>query len=388
MFKTSEHDFGSIAKGAKAEFEFSFKNLYVEDVRVASAVSSCGCTSVSIKDNKRVLKTHETGAIVASINSSTFIGSKGATITVRFDPPFWGEVQLHVRSNVRGDFVLQPGSAAFGVIDQGTAALKTIEASSPGNPNLRIVEVRSSNPHLSAKIIDRGRSWQQAQYQVQVRIDETAPPGYIHDHVMLVTNDYRSGQVPLLVEGQVRPAISISPEALFMGVLKPGERASKNVVIRAKEPFVIKKITAPGEGFEFDTSGEQAPKAVHVIPVTFVAGDEPGKVVQAIQIETDRNMKGELVAQVFVAGPDGKVPDAPASREPAKLETGEAAAPLASPQRRDPAAAAAPALVRPQVDDLPDRPILSRSAFRDRTRQQRYEELLRRNGPSPSSGGR
>ena len=34
MFPQSKHDFGSVARGAKAEHEFEFSNIYVEDVHV------------------------------------------------------------------------------------------------------------------------------------------------------------------------------------------------------------------------------------------------------------------------------------------------------------------------------------------------------------------
>ncbi len=421
MFTDSRHDFGTIAKGAKAEFEFPFTNLYVEDVHVASVSSSCGCASVRVKDNKRLLKTRQTGAIVARINSSTFVGSKNATITVKFDRPYWAEVQLHVSAYVRSDVLLRPGSVQLGSVEQGSAVEKKIVISSPGGRSLHIREVRSANPHLSGKIIETGRTGRQTGYELRVRLDANAPAGYVRDHLVLVTSDHRNSQVPVLVEGHVRSAISISPPALFMGVLKPGEKVSKKFVIQANEPFVIKKIRTAGEGFEFDTSAEQAPKQLHVIPVTFVAGDEPGKIVQAIQIETDhQDLQGELLAQIMVVGPDGKVPESTA--EPARPGALEP-----DPTTVAPPAANPPRLARPDLDDdLPDRPILRRfprlhqlvrerdaaarerelrlrggtptlaprrsgepasPQFRNEAQRRRYEDLLRRNGASPAANG-
>ena len=67
MFETTEHNFGSVARGAKTEFEFKLKNIYVEDVHIESVRSSCGCTTPSIKTE--MLKTYETGAIVARRNA-------------------------------------------------------------------------------------------------------------------------------------------------------------------------------------------------------------------------------------------------------------------------------------------------------------------------------
>ena len=76
MFKETTHDFGTVARGAKAEYRFEFSNIYLEDVHVAAVRSSCGCTSVHIE--KEALKTYEKGAIVATLNTGSFQGQRGA----------------------------------------------------------------------------------------------------------------------------------------------------------------------------------------------------------------------------------------------------------------------------------------------------------------------
>ena len=40
MFEKKSHNFGTVARGAKADFEFKFKNIYLEDVHVSSVSSS------------------------------------------------------------------------------------------------------------------------------------------------------------------------------------------------------------------------------------------------------------------------------------------------------------------------------------------------------------
>jgi hypothetical protein len=74
---------------------------------------------------------------------------------------------------------------------------------------------------------------------------------------------------------------------LFLGILQPGQKVTKQLVIKGKKPFRILSVAADGDGFQFDTSREREAKQVHVIPVTFVAGTEPGKINKTIRIETD-----------------------------------------------------------------------------------------------------
>ena len=37
MFKDTDYDFGTVARGAKAEHRFVFENIYMEDVHIANA---------------------------------------------------------------------------------------------------------------------------------------------------------------------------------------------------------------------------------------------------------------------------------------------------------------------------------------------------------------
>lgn len=286
MFSTTVHDFGSIARGSKAEFEFVVTNLYQEDVHLASVRSSCGCTHVEIKQ-PALLKTYEKGAIVARINSLAFLGHKGATITVTIDKPYYAEVQLQSRVFIRGDVVFEPGSVDLGTVDRGTGVEREIAVNYAGRNDWQIVAIKSANPHLSGQLTETQRGGGLVSYRLRVRLDEKAPVGYLRDHLILVTNESQSPEIPLAVEGVVQPGIAVTPTALFMGVLQPGQKVTKQLVVRAKKPFRILSITCDDPSFTFDTSSEQTAKPVHLIPVSFVAGDEAGKVSKTIHIVTD-----------------------------------------------------------------------------------------------------
>jgi hypothetical protein len=285
MFETIDHDFGTVARGAKAEFEFVLSNIYMEDVHIASARSSCGCTNVSIKNP--LLKTYEKGVIVATLNSRSFYGRKGATITVTIDRPFYAEVQLHVSSYIRSDVVVHPGSVQFGSVSQGSPAESRVAVNYAGRPDWKILEVRSANPHLSGEVVETSRGGGQVGYELLVHLDSDAPLGYLQDHLVLVTNDRNSTQVPVPIEAKVESGLMVSPSSLFMGVVQPGQKVTKPLVIRGARPFRILSVTCDDASFEFDTSGETEPKVIHLIPVTFVAGADSGKIAKTIRIETD-----------------------------------------------------------------------------------------------------
>lgn len=300
MFKVADHDFGSVARGAKVEFPFVFENLYMEDIHVAGVRASCGCTTPRVENDS--LKTYEKGAVVAHFNTDTFLGQRGATLTVTIDRPFYAEVQLHVRGNIRGDVVVDPGSVQVGSIDQGTELDQTVAVNYAGRSDWQIIDVKSSNPHITGQVVPTLRADGQVSYQLKVHVDPSAPAGYLNDRLMLVTNDAAGQQIPVVVEGRVMPSITVSPTALFMGVVQPGQKVTKQLVVRSKKPFRILGVSCEDKAFVFDTSKETAPRELHLVPVTFTAGTDAGKIVKTIKIETDQGeMKPELAAYAVVA---------------------------------------------------------------------------------------
>lgn len=299
MFNVTSHDFGTVARGADAIYEFNLQNIYEEDVHVAAVRSSCGCTSPSIKNGE--LKTWEKGAIVCKFNTDSFLGEKSATVTVTIDKPYYAEVQLNVRGHIRGDVVFQPGAVKLGSVDQGETASAKVNVAYAGHNNWQIMDIRSDNPHLAVEMSEPMRAGGRVSYDLTVKLKEDAPVGYIQDHLTLVTNDGRNPNITLPVEGKVAPAVTVSPAALALGELSPGETVEKKLIVRAKKPFKITSIQCDDKSFQFAPPSDEA-KMLHFIPVTYTAGGKTGNQSQKIVIETDiaGGAAGETIATVNV----------------------------------------------------------------------------------------
>ncbi len=246
--------------------------------------------------------THEKGAIIARFNTDAFVGARGATVTVTFDKPFFAEVQLAVRGFIRNDVVFQPGSADFGTVDQGKRSARTITLSHAGRPDWRITDVRSSNPHLSARATEESRNTSQVTYQIAVRLDAKSPPGYLTDRLTIVSDDGQSHEIRLPVSGLVQDSLSASPSPLFLGVVAPGQKANKQIIVRGREPFHITGTVCKAPGFQVSAPDADAEKPLHVVPVTFVAPTDPGRMEATIQIETSLGTVTPIRAFGEVAG--------------------------------------------------------------------------------------
>jgi hypothetical protein len=305
MFPVTSHNFGTVAKGSKTEYRFVFRNVYEEDVHVVGVRTSCGCTSPTV--TKKDLKTHETAEVVATFNTRTFQGQHGATLTVTFDKPFYAELQLRVAGNIRGDVTFDPPFVDLGSVDLGKGAERQVRVTRLGSAPWEIKDVRSANSNFEVSLSRPTREGGRTIYDLTTRLKPGAPAGYVKGQLILVTNDPRATQIPMDVEGRVVAEVTVSPQLLALGSVPAGETVTKNVVIRANREFKITGVFCSDGCLTCEPKTNAA--RVHILPVTFQAGDMVGKVERELRIATDLGEGAvpmvTVQAQVEAGGDDG-----------------------------------------------------------------------------------
>lgn len=295
MFATTSHDFGHVARGAKAEFAFELQNLYEEDVHIADVRTSCGCATPTI--TRPTLKTWEKGAIVTTLNTRSFVGQRSSTLTVVIDKPYYAEVYLTITGNIHGDVDFQPGSVSFGEIEMGRSAEQVVTVTYRGRGAWQIRDIRSASEHLEVELSDPVRQLGQTTYRMLVRLKPGTPPCTLQEELILVTSDQRMPTVQLAVEGRIAPPLSISPSPLLFGTLHPGQTATKQLVLTGKQPFRVLGMSSDLPGVEFKVAGDVIRK-VHLVPVTLTAREKPGDFFGTIQVETDLASGSRAACQI------------------------------------------------------------------------------------------
>lgn len=301
MFDHTTHDFGMVPRGAEVEHRFTFENIYLEDVHVKSISSSCQCTMVKVTEPS--LKTYAKSQVVATLNTRQFTGSKDATIRVVFDKPFPAEVQLHIRSYIRTDVVLEPGSVQFGQVTEGATVTKTLTLRHAGNDTWKITGHENLDPNIDLSIQPLSTNLGQSTYQLTFTLKPTAPAGYIRRHVTLLTNDQNPSAQRVLVsiDGVVAPSVSIRPSPVAFGQVPAGREVTRNLVVHGETNFQVLEVAGPDKRFLLSPSAKlNTPSRVHLLPVVFTAGTEPGKLTGEILIRTD--IDGGRILKVDVSG--------------------------------------------------------------------------------------
>jgi hypothetical protein len=320
MFNTLEYDFGTVARGADTVYRFEVTNLYKQTMHISGVRSTCGCTTATIEN--ATIKTHEKAYVVAKFNTRTFVGRHGATLTVTFDPPFRAEVQTRVHGNIRGDVVFSPGAIGFGSVDQGTTQEQQVKVNYAGRNSWEILDITNDNDYFEVELNETARGGGRVSYSLLVRLKDNLPPGYVNDQLTVVTNDRNPNnqRIPLFVEGRVVPEISVTPETLVLGELKQGEEIAKRIVVRGKQPFKIVDILCDNDSFDFKM--DKTAKLVHLVNITYQAGDKLGNLNQPIHIKTDRGDTRTATCKVSVSVAPGaaEVPGDPVV-QPAEIDS-------------------------------------------------------------------
>jgi hypothetical protein len=193
-------------------------------------------------------------------------------------------VQLTVSGYIRSDVVFDPGSITFGTVRQGSPAEREVTVSYAGRADWSIADVRSTYEHVQVQLSDPTRTGNRTTYQMLVKLMPDAPAGLVNTELSVVTDDASLSSFPLNIEATIVSPLTVSPATLTLGVVTPGQTVTKQLLVRAKEPFKITGIQCE-DCIEAKVSPDS--KTLHIVPITFKAGVASGTVSHNIRIQTD-----------------------------------------------------------------------------------------------------
>ncbi|MDR0871291.1 MAG: DUF1573 domain-containing protein [Planctomycetaceae bacterium] len=295
--KDRDHDFKTVARGARTEHAFVLKNKFEETVHIAGLAASCTCTDVYVQDNKAELQTYEETRIVARFRTDLFTGPKNATLSVTIDKPYYAVIQLNVRGDIRSDLTLTPPNVRFENAEIGAEVSRTVDVAYSGSrADWKILDFKCSNEHLSAAVEDVQSRPGLTTAKVRIAQDGEMPRGQYSDYVVLLTNDEGNlREIPVLVQGTAGTVVNVTPQTVFFGFLKKGEASPvKNVIVRGTQPFIIKgvKCDNPAVDILFTPKESDPPRILYRIPVQYKnpadgnGAPKDGKMHAVVNIET------------------------------------------------------------------------------------------------------
>jgi Protein of unknown function (DUF1573) len=292
LFRTTNHDFGTVARAAKTEFHFEFVNPYQQPIHVRSVRTSCGCTTPIIETEN--VAPGQIGSILARFNTGTHTGSKAATVTVTIDRPAFMEIQLHVKGYIRSDVVFNPGEMTFGTVKEGGEGKAIVDIDYAGRSDWAILEVTAQDSFLSASVVEQSRNGGRVKYRLSATLNGSAPSGLLQTELVLKTNDRNMTRIPLRANANVQAEIAVTPQMMALGSINPGDSVKQVVIVRGYMPFLITEVNSSDFEVRYDPVTEAKP--LHTLPLTLSPKNGTGEVKGKIFVKT--NLPGDQTVEV------------------------------------------------------------------------------------------
>ena len=286
MFKDGQlsHDFGVVPHGAQLFHRFHVTNIWAVRMEIVGLSPSCGC--VTANPSKRVLEPRESGTIDVQVDARRFVGPKTVTIRVSVGPNFVSSANLSVSATSRQDIVFNPGEINFGQVNVGQKRVLTADVEYAGGLDWKLNEVVIPNDlPLDVTSTQKYRRPGQVGYTLAVTLRPNAPVGIIKDFIYLKTNDPNAAMVPLLIEGNVAAALTVSPSVLNLGTVSANQPLTRRVVVRANKPFRVLEVLGTDNAI---TLGAPTTSTAQIQTLTFrCLFDTPGDFKRELKIKTD-----------------------------------------------------------------------------------------------------
>ncbi len=298
MFDELSKDFGSVPRGPALNHPFHFKNNTKGEVNITNVHVSCGCTTAWAVKNH--LAPGEETAIMAQMDTSRFSGPKTVTIFVQFDAPAREEVRLTVTANGRSDFAVSPDGFTFGQVKRGAAPEAAVSVTFYTGTNVKITEAKTESNYIKTTITEVKAANGTTSYEVKAKLRDDVPVGKWYSDVWLKTNDPSLTQIRVPLNVEVQAALSVTPNAVALGALKPDGEAERRIILRGVSGFKITKIDGVDDELTVKDSTDES-KPVHVLTVKFKpskAGDFTKKLHIVTDLKEDNEVDVAVSAQV------------------------------------------------------------------------------------------
>ncbi len=281
LFPESSHNFGTVARAAKAEHVFNFKNDSDQNIEILSVTASCTCTKPEVP--QKVIKPGEEGQIIAKYQTRLFSGQRGATLNVSIKKGnSIGTAMLKVDGFIRQDVVVHPESVEMqGVLvsEGGSNKIKILYA---GRSDWKITEIKCEQPNLEFSLQETLRQNGRVEYELETIIPKNYPSGEIRDMITVFTNDRNLTSFPVSLTANVVQPIRVA-DSLVLNVFE-GDTVIEKLLLASSSEFQIIDYLCESCPVDVKLDGEK--RKVHQLEIA-AEGLQEGRSEHILKLTTN-----------------------------------------------------------------------------------------------------
>jgi hypothetical protein len=236
LFPEASHSFGTVARAAKAEYTFSFKNESDQPIEILSVTASCTCTKPEVP--QKLVPPGGEGQVVAKYQTKLFSGQRGATLNVSLKKGnAYGTALLKVDGYIRQDVVVHPEAVEMPRVlsaEGGTNKIKILYA---GRSDWKITDVKCEQPGVELKLNEILRQNGRVEYELETTVAKDHPVGSLRDVITVFTNDRNLTSFPVTLSANVVQPIRFA-DVLELTVSE-GDKAIEKLLMASSTDFQI-----------------------------------------------------------------------------------------------------------------------------------------------------
>lgn len=281
-------DFGVVDQQTTLSHVFTMHNAGPGTLQIVAIMTGCHCAVAEL--DSREIPPGGRARVRLEFNTCNFEGPIRKTITVRSSDPHQPLADFYYRADVRAVFVFSPPVLDFGVVEPFKRMEREVTLTETRGRRFAIRRVACADPALKAETspCDSGG----ARHRLRVSFAPQQNSGPFCVRLTAETDQMRFRDPSLLVIGTVAGAVRVEPTALFLGMVRHGERfPPKRLIVRntGPQPVEIRSVEpgdpalsaavttgAPGREFHVDLTTRCAPPPGWLRCTLRIVTSEPG----------------------------------------------------------------------------------------------------------------
>jgi len=264
-------NFGVMDQQTEASHVFTIRNTGTGVLRILQVFPGCSCAATELDSSE--IPPGGSARLLVTFHSGNFNGPVFKTMTVQSNDPARPMAMFELRADVQPVFIFTPAVLDLGQFERGQAVTREVMMNDAKGRPFAIKSVASSLTNLTAEAAPVGRDG--STYRLKVTLAPQSRTGPLVGNIEVTTDRKVAGKPLLLVIGTVVGPVRVSPTAVFLGLVGPGEKfPPKKLTVQntGPKPVEIKSVNpgdpalktmvttnAPGHEFSIELTTQQAP---------------------------------------------------------------------------------------------------------------------------------
>ena len=270
-FDETGFNFGVMDQQTEASHVFTIRNTGTGVLRILQVFPGCSCAATELDSSE--IPPGGSARLMVTFHSGNFNGPVFKTMTVHSSDPARPMAMLELRADVQPVFIFTPAVLDLGQFERGQAVTREVTLGDAKGRPFAIKSAASSLTNLTAEVVPVGRDG--STYRLKVALAPQSRMGPLVGNLEVMTDRKVAGKPLLLVIGTVVGPVRVSPTAVFLGLVGPGEKfPPKKLTVQntGPKPVEIKSVNpgdpalkamvttnAPGREFTIELTTQQAP---------------------------------------------------------------------------------------------------------------------------------